>query len=36
MVDGRAARGAIEWAVLIEDARNALNEAAPAADRMIA
>jgi predicted dehydrogenase len=36
MVDGKAARGAIEWAVEIEAARNALNEAAPAAKRMIA
>jgi predicted dehydrogenase len=36
MVDGKAARSAIEWAVLIEEARNTLNEAAPAANRMIA
>ncbi|MEK7266721.1 MAG: Gfo/Idh/MocA family oxidoreductase [Pseudomonadota bacterium] len=34
MVDGRAGRGAIEWASLIEGARENLNASAPAFDRM--
>lgn len=36
MVDGKAGRGAIEWARLIEEARENLNAASPAFDRMIA
>ncbi len=36
MIDGKAGRGAIEWAALIEGAREKLNASAPAYDRMIA
>lgn len=36
MVDGKAGRRAIEWAFLIEEARDRLNSAAPALDRKIA
>lgn len=36
MVDGKAGRGAIEWASLIEAAREKLSASAPAFDRMIA
>ncbi|OFX00460.1 MAG: hypothetical protein A3E78_16170 [Alphaproteobacteria bacterium RIFCSPHIGHO2_12_FULL_63_12] len=36
MVDGKAGRGAIEWASLIETSREKLNAASPAFDRMIA
>lgn len=36
MIDGKAGRGAIEWASLIETAREKLNSTPPAYDRMIA
>ncbi len=36
IVDGNAGRGAIEWAMLIEDARARLNASAEGLDRMIA
>lgn len=36
MVDGKAGRGAIEWASLIEDARDKLSALSPNFDRMIA
>jgi predicted dehydrogenase len=36
MVDGHAGRGALEWAINIEEARDALNASVSAADRMIA
>lgn len=36
MVDGKAGRGAIEWASLIDDAREKFNAPAQAFDRMIA
>lgn len=36
LVDGKAGRGALEWAVLIEQARDKFNTIAPGAARMIA
>jgi predicted dehydrogenase len=36
LVDGKAGRAAIEWAAMIEDARNALNASSPMMDRKIA
>lgn len=36
VVDGAAGRGALEWALLIEDAREELNAAAPRKKRLIA
>lgn len=36
LVDGKAGRAAIEWAAMIEDARNALNASSPMMNRKIA